>query len=94
MDPLETQVQDLGKRANDQRFGQPRHTHQQTMPARKQADQQQPDDLFLADNDFVEFLGDAAIKLADLLGEISFMALPIFVTFADCSDCGTHACLT
>ncbi|MEJ0088986.1 MAG: hypothetical protein WDM80_04430 [Limisphaerales bacterium] len=36
----------------------PRHTDQQTMPAGEQADQQQPDDFFLADDRLIEPLGN------------------------------------
>ena len=49
-------------------LARPGHADEQAMAARKQADQQQPHDLFLADDDLVQLLGDAAMQLADLLG--------------------------
>ena len=55
LDTVELQVKDLCNAAYKQCLGQPRGTGQQTIASCEEADQQLIDDVFLPNDDFVEF---------------------------------------
>ena len=67
LNPPKTQVQNVTKRADNERLRETGHTDEQAMAAREKAREHQPHDRFLTDDDLVEFLGDAPVKRADFL---------------------------
>jgi hypothetical protein len=66
LDPLEADIEDAGQRADHQRFGQPRHAHQQAVSAREDGGEDLFDDLVLADDDFLQL----ALHHLPMLGEL------------------------
>jgi hypothetical protein len=61
LDSLEGQVQRLGKRADEQRFGQAGDTFQQCVAAGEHRHQHLLDDFALPDDDFGKFIAEAVI---------------------------------
>ena len=59
LDAAELERQGVGQRADHQRLGQPRHAHQQAVPAGEHRHQQLLDHLLLPDDHPAELLGDA-----------------------------------
>ena len=63
----EAQADGIRQRANHERLGQSRHTHQQTVPASKDGDQQLFENTFLADDGLAQLLADTAIAIVEPL---------------------------
>ncbi len=77
LNPLELQVEDLGDRADQQGFRQPRRAGDQTMPSGEQADQELMRRLLLANDDLGKLAFDPAAALVNLLDDLSFVFVGI-----------------
>ena len=80
LNPLKLQVKDLGDRADEQRFRQPRRTGDQAMTTGEQADQELMRRLLLADDNLGELALDPAAALVDLFDgqSLVFIGIGIF----------------
>ena len=65
LDAAEGEIQAAGERADQERFGQPRHPLQQAVAAAEQADEQFLHHLMLADNDPRELFENPVVGLVE-----------------------------
>ena len=75
LNQLERDIENLGDRADEQGFGQPRHPDQQTVAAGEDGGQKLLDHFFLPDDDLTEFFLHQLSMLAELLQELVEIAL-------------------
>jgi hypothetical protein len=68
LDPFEREVEDLGKRLDQQRFRQARHAGDQAVAAGEQGHQHLIDDRVLSDDDLSDFGEDAVASEPDAFG--------------------------
>ena len=71
LDPLELNVQDLRQGADHQGLGQPRHAHQQAVPAGENGGEDLLDHVVLADDDLLQFLLHQPAVLAEFLENVA-----------------------
>jgi len=72
LNTLKLEMEDLCDGPHEQRLGKPRRAGQQTVPARKEADEQLLDRFLLADDRFGKFAIDAIAAFAQLLDDLLF----------------------
>jgi hypothetical protein len=66
----ERQVEHLAERADQQRFAESRHAFEQRVPTDEQAGHDAMHDVGVADDDLADFLLDAAVGFAKLVGTL------------------------
>ena len=75
LNAIEVQLENPRQRADHERLGQPRHAHEQAMPAREHGGEEQFDHLVLADDDLMKFLQQACFDDGETLDELGFMGI-------------------
>ena len=78
LDAAELQRQGLGQRADHQRLRQPRHAHQQAVPAGEHGHQQFLDHLPLPDDHLAQPLDDPPVGCAEFLNGLDIVAFGHF----------------
>jgi hypothetical protein len=67
LDAAELQRHGFRELADQQRFREPRHAHQQAVPAGEETDRQPFDRVLLADDDPPQLLAEPGVNLAELI---------------------------
>ncbi len=75
LNTLESDIEDLGQRADHQGLGQARHAFEQAVAAREDGGKQLLDDLVLPDDDFLQLLLHHDPMLAELLQDLTQISL-------------------
>jgi hypothetical protein len=74
LNSLELQIKNLRQRADDERLGQPRHAHQQTVPARENGGKDLLDHQVLSNDDLLQLALHQQAMLPKFLQHIAQIA--------------------